>query len=234
MEGTNIDESWYGDFFVEDYTNMINELIKDCHCFPPHFINIFNTGGVEAVERFINRTVTNPLFSFHTIIFTTLKYKHWTITITNNQKHTVKYYDSFGRDDKSTTGSIVQFLQKWQEHEKTTPSNWKVIRAFSPPQTNTFDCGPWILQTAKCIALHTPLNFNQNMMQSIRIQQKMEVQNRKLYPIKYSNDFNKHKKNKNKIKKQVNKKPSEIFAHQNRKYEHKKKKKKIQFHNIKE
>jgi Ulp1 family protease len=89
------------------------------------------------------------------------------------------YYDSFGRDNKSITGSLTKFLHQWQEHIGTTISNWKIKRAYSPPQSNTFDCGPWILQTAKCISLQEPLihepQFNQDMMQSIRATQKSEL-----------------------------------------------------------
>jgi hypothetical protein len=113
------------------------------------------------------------------------------------------YYDSFGFDDKIITSSITKFLQQWQEHMGTTISNWKMKRAYSPPQTNTFDCGPWILQIAKCLSLQEPLMFNQNMMQSIRATQKSEVQNKELYPVYYKKLFNKHNKSKRKFRKQM-------------------------------
>lgn len=213
MEVTNIDESWYSDFFVDDYMSMVNEQKKDCHCFSSEFVNKYNSRGLEALKRIIKRMVSNPLFLYHTLIFQVLKNNHWTIAAADTKKHTIKYYDSLGRDDRLSTGSIVKFLQQWQEHLGISISNWKVKRAHSPLQTNTFDSGPWILQTAKCIVLRAPLMFDQNMMQSIRITQKMELENKELCTINYKKIYNKNKKNKRKLKKQIYKMKRTLTQH---------------------
>lgn len=142
-------------------------------------------------------TVHNPLLSYHTLLFPILKNNHWTIASADTEKYRIMYYDSFGRDDKMITNSIMKFLQQWQEHTGNAISQWMVKKAYSPTQINSFDCGPWVVQTAKCIALRVPLVFNQDMMQSIRITQKKELENKELYPINcYKKIHNKHKNNK--------------------------------------
>lgn len=48
MEVTNIDKSWYSDFFVDYYIIFLNEQRKDCHCFSSDLINLYITGGLAS------------------------------------------------------------------------------------------------------------------------------------------------------------------------------------------
>lgn len=115
MATKNIDESWYINFFVDHYMNMINEQRKDCHCFSVDFLLKFHTGGLDVVKRNIKQTVNNPLLSYHTLIFSILKNNYWTIAVVDTEKYRIMYYDRFGRDDETITSSITKFLQQWQE-----------------------------------------------------------------------------------------------------------------------
>lgn len=112
METKNIDGSWYSNFFVDHYMNMINEQRKNCHRFSVDFLLKFNTGGLDVVKRNIKQTINNPLLSYHTLIFSILKNNQWTIATADTEKYRIMYYDRFGRDDETITSSITKFLQQ--------------------------------------------------------------------------------------------------------------------------
>lgn len=48
------------------------------------------------------------------------------------------------------------------------------MQALVPKQENNYDCGPWILETARCIMLKKPINFSQADLQNIKKRQKHE------------------------------------------------------------
>jgi Ulp1 family protease len=66
-------------------------------------------------------------------------------------------------------------MKDWQHNIKKESSNWMKIHGATPKQNNNYDCGPWILETAKHLLFGKQRTFREEEMQKIRKTQTNEL-----------------------------------------------------------
>ncbi|KAM3866025.1 sentrin-specific protease 5-like [Diretmus argenteus] len=138
---TLADQNWLNDQVM----NMYGELIMESSQHKVHFLNSFFhrqlvTKGYEGVKRWTKQV---DLFSKSLLLVPIHLEVHWCLVTADIVKKRICLYDS--------QGNMLQ----------------KVARRI-PQQTNENDCGVFVLEYCRCLALAKPLHFSQNDIPEIR------------------------------------------------------------------
>lgn len=163
---------WYNGTTIEDYFKIITQnSINSTYTFNVDFLNKYQKDSLNGIKSWIKTDIFNKDMLFFPINTNS----HWILIAVKMEIKKIECYDSRRNIHMKTLNAIRKFLTDWESHSGRSPSIWTITHMASPLQTNNHDCGPWVLETAKCLALNTPLYFNQEQMRSIRINQHTEL-----------------------------------------------------------
>ncbi|XP_071010939.1 sentrin-specific protease 5 [Oncorhynchus clarkii lewisi] len=163
------DQNWVNDQVI----NMYGELIMDATQNKVHFFNSFFhrqlvAKGYEGVKRWTKKV---DLFSKRLLLIPIHLEIHWSLITVDIANHHIHYYDSQGIVFKYTMENILTYILAEAEEKKQAAyqKGWKtIINKGIPQQKNDSDCGVFILEYCKCLALKEPLQFTQEDMPKVR------------------------------------------------------------------
>ncbi|NWR70175.1 SENP5 protease, partial [Centropus unirufus] len=165
LEGQN----WLNDQII----NMYGELIMDAVPEKVHFFNSFFhrqlvTKGYNGVKRWTKKV---DLFKKTLLLIPIHLEVHWSLITVNIPSRIVSFYDSQGIHFKFCVENIQKYLLT-EAKEKNHPEflqGWQTaVTKCIPQQKNDSDCGVFVLQYCKCLALDQPFQFSQEDMPRVR------------------------------------------------------------------
>jgi Ulp1 family protease len=202
MEPTyEMDKSWYSTDIIEEYLSIITNQTKSfknkIYAFNTDFLLKYKKCGFDGIKSWIKTNYQdNDLY-----LFPVCKSHHWTLTVADTHLDMTVHYDSMHLIDNDITNTINKFIRDWKLHSNMEHSNWLVISGSTPKQNNNYDCGPWILETAKHLMYNEPVSFKGEDMQMIRRRQKSEINKKTINLKKENTKVSKISKNKKKYNK---------------------------------
>uniref|UniRef100_A0A3Q4GBZ7 Ubiquitin-like protease family profile domain-containing protein n=1 Tax=Neolamprologus brichardi TaxID=32507 RepID=A0A3Q4GBZ7_NEOBR len=141
---TLADQNWLNDQVM----NMYGELIMESSHHKVHFLNSFfhrqlMTKGYDGVKRWTKQV---DLFSKRLLLVPIHLEVHWCLVTADI--------------------NILKYLMTEAKEKKQTAfeSGWTEV----PQQTNENDCGVFVLEYSRCLALTRPLHFSQKDIPKIR------------------------------------------------------------------
>ncbi|NXU56808.1 SENP5 protease, partial [Turnix velox] len=165
LEGQN----WLNDQII----NMYGELIMDAVPEKVHFFNSFFhrqlvTKGYNGVKRWTKKV---DLFKKSLLLIPIHLEVHWSLITVNIPSRIISFYDSQGIHFKFCVENIRKYLLT-EAKEKNRPEflqGWQTaVTKCIPQQKNDSDCGVFVLQYCKCLALDQPFQFSQEDMPRVR------------------------------------------------------------------
>ncbi|XP_018615720.1 sentrin-specific protease 5-like isoform X2 [Scleropages formosus] len=162
-------QNWVNDQVI----NMYGELIMDAVNHKVHFFNSFFhrqlvAKGYEGVKRWTKKvdlfTKTLLLIPIHLEI-------HWSLITVDIGKQHINFYDSQGIVFKHAVDNILRYILAEAKEKKQAmyQKGWKtIVNKSIPQQKNDSDCGVFVLEYCKCLALKEPLQFTQEDMPKVR------------------------------------------------------------------
>ncbi|XP_021455446.2 sentrin-specific protease 5 [Oncorhynchus mykiss] len=163
------DQNWVNDQVI----NMYGELIMEATEHKVHFFNSFFhrqlvAKGYEGVKRWTKKV---DLFSKSLLLIPIHLEIHWSLITVDMANHHIHYYDSQGIVFKYTIENIMRYIlaEAKEKKQATYQNGWKmIINKGIPQQKNDSDCGVFVLEYCKCLALKEPLQFTQDDMPKVR------------------------------------------------------------------
>ncbi|NXH56257.1 SENP5 protease, partial [Rhabdornis inornatus] len=165
LEGQN----WLNDQII----NMYGELVMDAVPEKVHFFNSFFhrqlvTKGYNGVKRWTKKV---DLFKKTLLLIPIHLEVHWSLITVNIPSRIISFYDSQGIHFKFCVENIRKYLLT-EAKEKNHPEflqGWQTaVTKCIPQQKNDSDCGVFVLQYCKCLALDQPFQFSQEDMPRVR------------------------------------------------------------------
>uniref|UniRef100_A0A1A8S2Q8 SUMO1/sentrin specific peptidase 5 n=1 Tax=Nothobranchius rachovii TaxID=451742 RepID=A0A1A8S2Q8_9TELE len=166
---TLADQNWLNDQVM----NMYGELITESSHHKVHFFNSFfhrqlMTKGYDGVKRWTKQV---DLFSKSLLLVPIHLEVHWCLVTADIATKTICLYDSQGHVLQKVVRNIVKYLMT-EAKEKKQPAfedGWKLACDEEiPQQTNENDCGVFVLEYSRCLALSRPFQFSQKDIPKIR------------------------------------------------------------------
>eukprot|EP00063_Salmo_salar_P049315 XP_014024150.1 PREDICTED: sentrin-specific protease 5-like isoform X2 [Salmo salar] len=163
------DQNWVNDQVI----NMYGELIMEATEHKVHFFNSFFhrqlvAKGYEGVKRWTKKV---DLFSKSLLLIPIHLEIHWSLITVDMANHHIHYYDSQGIVFKYTIENIMRYIlaEAKEKKQASYQNGWKmIINKGIPQQKNDSDCGVFVLEYCKCLALKEPLQFTQDDMPKVR------------------------------------------------------------------
>uniref|UniRef100_A0A671ULW5 Ubiquitin-like protease family profile domain-containing protein n=1 Tax=Sparus aurata TaxID=8175 RepID=A0A671ULW5_SPAAU len=153
---TLADQNWLNDQVM----NMYGELIMDSAHHKVHFLNSFfhrqlMTKGYDGVKRWTKQV---DLFSKNLLLVPIHLEVHWCLVTADSVKKKICIYDSQGNAIQKVARVTADFMSFFVT----------LIHVLIPQQTNENDCGVFVLEYSRCLALGKPLHFSQKDIPKIR------------------------------------------------------------------
>ncbi|XP_021171337.2 sentrin-specific protease 5 [Fundulus heteroclitus] len=166
---TLADEQWLNDQVM----NMYGELIMESSHHEVHFLNSFfhrqlMTKGYSGVRRWTKQV---DLFSKSLLLVPIHLEVHWCLVTADISTKKICLYDSQGHSLQKVARNILKYLISEAKEKKNAAfeEGWTVsIEENIPQQTNENDCGVFVLEYSRCLALSRPLQFSQQDIPKIR------------------------------------------------------------------
>ncbi|XP_068427225.1 sentrin-specific protease 5-like [Clinocottus analis] len=166
---TLANQNWLNDQVM----NMYGELILESAHHKVHFFNSFfhrqlMTKGYDGVKRWTKQV---DLFSKSLLLVPVHLEVHWCLVTADINKKKICLYDSQGNALQKVARNILKYLMTEAKEKKRSDfeSGWAVsYDELIPQQTNENDCGVFVLEYSRCLALAKPLQFSQRDIPKIR------------------------------------------------------------------
>ncbi|XP_044075961.1 sentrin-specific protease 5-like [Siniperca chuatsi] len=166
---TLADQNWLNDQVM----NMYGELIMESAHHKVHFLNSFfhrqlMTKGYDGVKRWTKQV---DLFSKSLLLVPIHLEVHWCLVTADIVKKKICLYDSQGNALQKVARNILKYLMTEAKEKKLTAfeNGWAVsFDEKIPQQTNENDCGVFVLEYSRCLAMAKPLQFSQKDIPKIR------------------------------------------------------------------
>ncbi|KAM4557650.1 sentrin-specific protease 5-like [Fundulus diaphanus] len=166
---TLADEQWLNDQVM----NMYGELIMESSHHKVHFLNSFfhrqlMTKGYDGVRRWTKQV---DLFSKSLLLVPIHLEVHWCLVTADISTKKICLYDSQGHSLQKVARNILKYLISEAKEKKHAAfeEGWTVsIEEKIPQQTNENDCGVFVLEYSRCLALSRPFQFSQQDIPKIR------------------------------------------------------------------
>uniref|UniRef100_A0A3P8VU32 Sentrin-specific protease 5 n=1 Tax=Cynoglossus semilaevis TaxID=244447 RepID=A0A3P8VU32_CYNSE len=159
---TLADQNWLNDQII----NMYGELIMESAHHKVHFLNSFfhpqlMTKGYDGVKRWTKQV---DLFSKTLLLVPVHLDVHWCLVTANVVTKKIYLYDSQGNNAE------VQCCFQAREKQKSAFMNgWTLwLSEGIPQQMNENDCGLFVLEYCRRLALEKPMRFSQKDIPKIR------------------------------------------------------------------
>ncbi|KAJ8011232.1 hypothetical protein DPEC_G00056020 [Dallia pectoralis] len=155
-------QNWLNDQVINMYGDLIVESAQHrVHFFNSFFHRQLMTKGYEGVKRWTRKV---DLFSKSLLLVPIHLEIHWCLVTVNTTTKRIHLYDSQGLEFKEAAQNVLRYITTEAKEKKQTSfqCGWKIYFIESiPQQTNENDCGVFVLEYCRCLALGKPLLFSQ-------------------------------------------------------------------------
>ena len=133
------------------------------YTFNTFFFTALQRKGYNSVGHWAPEVRGKALLQLDTIFIPVNENCHWVLIVVHPGTRIIKEFNSLDRNSSVHAHQIKQFLDR-----EVSGETWEVQCASSPQQSNSYDCGAFLLTSARCIALGLPVNFNQSDIPNMR------------------------------------------------------------------
>ncbi|KAA0723222.1 Sentrin-specific protease 3 [Triplophysa tibetana] len=164
----------YGQNWLNDQVmNMYGDLVMDSVPEKVHFFNSFfydklRTKGYDGVKRW---TKNVDIFQKDLLLIPIHLEVHWSLVSVDIKQRSITYFDSQRTLNRRCPKHISKYLQAEAilKEQRDFLSGWKgFFKMNVGRQNNDSDCGAFVLQYCKCLALGQPFSFSQQDMPKLR------------------------------------------------------------------
>ncbi|XP_042524626.1 sentrin-specific protease 5 isoform X1 [Dipodomys spectabilis] len=162
-------QNWLNDQVINMYGELIMDAVPDkVHFFNSFFHRQLVTKGYNGVKRWTKKV---DLFKKSLLLIPIHLEVHWSLITVTLSNRIISFYDSQGIHFKFCVENIRKYLLT-EAREKNRPEflqGWQTaVTKCIPQQKNDSDCGVFVLQYCKCLALEQPFQFSQEDMPRVR------------------------------------------------------------------
>uniref|UniRef100_A0AAY5KY15 Ubiquitin-like protease family profile domain-containing protein n=1 Tax=Esox lucius TaxID=8010 RepID=A0AAY5KY15_ESOLU len=155
-------QNWLNDQVMNMYGDLIMESAQHrVHFFNSFFHRQLMTKGYEGVRRWTRKV---DLFSKSLLLVPIHLEIHWCLVTADTTTKRIHLYDSQGFDFKEAAENVLRYImtEALEKKQPSFQSGWKIyLNESIPQQTNENDCGVFVLEYCRCLALGKPLHFSQ-------------------------------------------------------------------------
>ncbi|XP_040271300.1 sentrin-specific protease 3 [Bufo bufo] len=174
--GTLYGQNWLNDQVMNMYGDLVMDAVPEkVHFFNSFFYDKLRTKGYDGVKRW---TKNVDIFSKQLLLVPIHLEVHWSLVCVDVTKRTITYFDSQRTLNRRCPKHIAKYLQA-EAIKKERPeffSDWKgYFKMNVARQNNDSDCGAFVLQYCKFLALELPFTFGQQDMPKLRRQMYKEL-----------------------------------------------------------
>ncbi|XP_062844774.1 sentrin-specific protease 3a [Trichomycterus rosablanca] len=164
----------YGRNWLNDQVmNMYGDLVMDAAPETVHFFNSFfydklRTKGYEGVKRW---TKNVDIFEKHYLLIPIHLEVHWSLVCVNVPQRSITYFDSQRTLNRRCPKHVARYLiaEAMKRGRAEFYSGWRgFFKMNVARQNNDSDCGAFVLQYCKCLALERKFSFSQQDMPRLR------------------------------------------------------------------
>ncbi|XP_041093418.1 sentrin-specific protease 3-like isoform X2 [Polyodon spathula] len=164
-------QNWLNDQVMNMYGDLVMDTVPEkVHFFNSFFYDKLRTKGYEGVKRW---TKNVDIFKKALLLIPIHLEVHWSLVSVDVPKRTVTYFDSQRTLNRRCPKHIAKYLQAEALKKDKTDfcEGWKgLFKMNVARQNNDSDCGAFVLQYCKCLALGEPFGFTQQDMPNLRKQ----------------------------------------------------------------
>lgn len=171
----------YGQNWLNDQVmNMYGDLVMDSVPEKVHFFNSFfydklRTNGYDGVKRW---TKNVDIFQKDLLLIPIHLEVHWSLCSVDIPRRAITYFDSQRTLNRRCPKHIAKYLygEAVKKDQKEFLNGWKAYFKMNVGrQNNDSDCGAFVLQYCKTLALGQPFSFGQQDMPKLRRQMYKEL-----------------------------------------------------------
>ncbi|XP_028912135.1 sentrin-specific protease 3 [Ornithorhynchus anatinus] len=169
--GTLYGQNWLNDQVMNMYGDLVMDTVPEkVHFFNSFFYDKLRTKGYEGVKRW---TKNVDIFNKQLLLIPIHLEVHWSLVSVDVRRRTITYFDSQRTLNRRCPKHIAKYLQA-EAAKKDRPDfhqGWKgYFKMNVARQNNDSDCGAFVLQYCKFLALSQPFSFTQQDMPKLRRQ----------------------------------------------------------------
>ncbi|KAG8431010.1 hypothetical protein GDO86_019566 [Hymenochirus boettgeri] len=169
--GTLYGQNWLNDQVMNMYGDLVMDTVQEkVHFFNSFFYDKLRTKGYDGVKRW---TKNVDIFNKELLLIPIHLEVHWSLVCVNVPNRTITYFDSQRTLNRRCPKHIAKYLQAEavKKDRSEYVSGWKgLFKMNVARQNNDSDCGAFVLQYCKFLALGLPFTFGQQDMPKLRRQ----------------------------------------------------------------
>ncbi|KAK2900308.1 hypothetical protein Q8A73_013437 [Channa argus] len=174
--GTLYGQNWLNDQVMNMYGDLVMDSVPEkVHFFNSFFYDKLRTKGYDGVKRW---TKNVDIFQKDLLLIPIHLEVHWSLISVDIPRRAITYFDSQRTLNRRCPKHIFKYLQAEaiKKEQQTFQTGWKgFFKMNVGRQNNDSDCGAFVLQYCKCLALGQPFNFGQQDMPRLRRQMYKEL-----------------------------------------------------------
>ncbi|XP_078526639.1 sentrin-specific protease 3 isoform X2 [Lissotriton helveticus] len=169
--GTLYGQNWLNDQVMNMYGDLVMDSVPDkVHFFNSFFYDKLRTKGYDGVKRW---TKNVDIFKKDLLLIPIHLEVHWSLVSVDVTQRSITYFDSQRTLNRRCPKHIAKYLQAEavKKDRQDFFSGWKgYFKMNVARQNNDSDCGAFVLQYCKHLALGQPFTFTQQDMPKLRRQ----------------------------------------------------------------
>ncbi|XP_061525534.1 sentrin-specific protease 3-like isoform X2 [Phycodurus eques] len=174
--GTLYGQNWLNDQIMNMYGDLVMDSVPEkVHFFNSFFYDKLRTKGYEGVKRW---TKNVDIFQKDLLLIPIHLEVHWSLVSVDIPRKAITYFDSQRTLNRRCPKHIYKYLQAEaiKKDQQDFLTGWKgFFKMKVGRQNNDSDCGAFVLQYCKCLALGQPFSFGQQDMPRLRRQMYKEL-----------------------------------------------------------
>ncbi|XP_026871350.1 sentrin-specific protease 3b isoform X1 [Electrophorus electricus] len=174
-------QNWLNDQVMNMYGDLVMDSVPDkVHFFNSFFYDKLRTKGYDGVKRW---TKNVDIFSKELLLIPLHLEVHWSLVSVDIKQRFITYFDSQRTLNRRCPKHIFKYLQAeaMLKQQRDFLTGWRgFFKMNVGRQNNDSDCGAFVLQYCKCLALGQPFSFSQQDMPKLRRLMYKELCHRKL------------------------------------------------------
>lgn len=151
--------SWINDNIINYYFRSLSNV--DLYSFDSFFyIKLYNN-DLNVLRRW---TRSLNIFNFRIVLIPIFLVNHWTLVEIDFIKKTISYYDSYHKDNFFSLNLIFNWIinESKSRNYLINKNEWSLVNLKNiPKQFNSYDCGVFCMEYARCISRKLSFNFNE-------------------------------------------------------------------------
>ncbi|ELK34779.1 Sentrin-specific protease 3 [Myotis davidii] len=169
--GTLYGQNWLNDQLMNMFGNLVIDTVPEkVHFFNSFFYSKLHTKGYDGVKRW---TENVDIFNKELLLIPIPLEVHCSLISVDVSRRTITYFDSQRTLNRCCPKHIAKHLQAEavKKNQLDFHQGWKgYFKTNATRQNNDSDCGAFVLQSCKHLALSQPFSFPQQDMPKLRQQ----------------------------------------------------------------